>query len=209
MSLDLLVPLRKYLWLLTATVLILLIVVGIVLFWLAGPTIETARDYEQCIDPSSGAGSVIQSRSLDCDHGLIVSCNARFAGRRRPGGGYTCYDFMQNRSFNIAGPNPSAEERRQIDKEYLKFLDAQREEITSSEVIRRHLDEERAHRFRSSQPVGPPLLLTPRIAAVPVPKRPSDRTKPAHCAQISLDCSWSKFSAAVKQAFGAASNVKR
>ena len=58
----------------------------------------------------------------------MTSCNARFAGRRKEGGGYTYYDFMQNRHFDILGPNPTAEERKQIDRQYIGFLDAQRRE---------------------------------------------------------------------------------
>ncbi len=46
----------------------------------------------------------------------LAECNAKFAGRRKPGGGYTYYDFMQNRSFDIAGPNPTPEEQRKIDR---------------------------------------------------------------------------------------------
>src|SRR5690242_19475662 len=36
----------------------------------------------------------------------LAQCSSNFAGRRKPGGGYTYYDFMQDRSFDIAGPNP-------------------------------------------------------------------------------------------------------
>jgi hypothetical protein len=33
---------------------------------------------------------------------------------------------MQNRSFDIAGPNPTAEEQKHIDEQYTAFLDKQR-----------------------------------------------------------------------------------
>jgi hypothetical protein len=52
----------------------------------------------------------------------------QFAGRRKMGGGYTYYDFMQNRHFDISGPNPSPEEMRQIDQEYTAYLGDQRRE---------------------------------------------------------------------------------
>jgi hypothetical protein len=54
---------------------------------------------------------------------LMTGCNARFAGRGKASGGYTYYDFMQDRKFDIAGPNPTAEERKQIDRAYMGFLD--------------------------------------------------------------------------------------
>jgi len=51
----------------------------------------------------------------------MTECNVRFAGRRKADGGYTYYDFMQDRIFDIAGPNPTAEERKQIDREYINY----------------------------------------------------------------------------------------
>ena len=55
----------------------------------------------------------------------LSECNAKFAGRRKPGGGYTYFDFMQN-EFDIAGPNPTPEEQRQIDEQYAVYLENQR-----------------------------------------------------------------------------------
>ena len=91
----------------------------------------------------------------------MTGCNAKFAGRRKSGGGYTYYDFMQGRSFDIAGPNPTAEERKHIDREYIQFLDAQRLEAESQKAKTR--DEQlRADLEAARQPVGPPLVLTPK-----------------------------------------------
>jgi len=56
----------------------------------------------------------------------LSECNAKFAGRRKPGGGYTYFDFMQNRTFDIAGPNPTPEEQKKIDEEYIAYLENQR-----------------------------------------------------------------------------------
>ena len=132
---------------------------------------------------------------------LTMDCNARFAGRRKPGGGYTYYDFMQNRNFDIAGPNPTAEERKQIDREYMSFLDAQRREDMSAELARRQNEQLQANMESARQPVGPPMILLPR-------KRPIDRSKPGRCEDASLSCSWAKFSAVVKNAFASSSRKK-
>ena len=51
----------------------------------------------------------------------LGECSAKFAGRRKPGGGYTYFDFMQNRHFDIAGPNPTPEEQKQIDEQYIVY----------------------------------------------------------------------------------------
>ena len=57
---------------------------------------------------------------------LLSQCNAKFAGRRKPSGGYSYFDFMQNRHFDIAGPNPTPEEQKKIDEHYTDFLDRER-----------------------------------------------------------------------------------
>ena len=56
----------------------------------------------------------------------LGDCHSKFAGRRKPGGGYTYFDFMQNRHFDIAGPNPTPEEQKKIDEEYIAYLEQER-----------------------------------------------------------------------------------
>jgi hypothetical protein len=81
---------------------------------------RTPVDYEECADLAEKAATK-EARTSE-----LAGCNAKFAGRRKPGGGYTYYDFMQNRSFDIAGPNPTAGEQKYIDEQYTTFLDHQR-----------------------------------------------------------------------------------
>src|SRR6266404_8291582 len=100
---------------------------------------QHARDFEEC------AEQVQAKRPSNVERGAsMTDCNARFAGRRKAGGGYTYYDFMQNRKFDIAGPNPTAEERKQIDREYMVFLDAQRREAISADQAKRQIEQLRA-----------------------------------------------------------------
>ena len=71
----------------------------------------------------------LESAALElavCGCLALSECNAKFAGRRKPGGGYTYFDFMQNRNFDIAGPNPTPEEQKHIDEQYTAYLDNQR-----------------------------------------------------------------------------------
>src|ERR1700681_1812707 len=77
-------------------------------------------DFEECADKAEKAAPR-EERTFQ-----LKECNAKFAGRRKPGGGYTYFDFMQNRSFDIAGPNPTPEEQKQIDQHYTAYLDRQR-----------------------------------------------------------------------------------
>ena len=186
----------------TAVALLLL---ALVVLWLGyrDSSPQSARDFEECVEqvqanpPSNGERS-----------GLLTDCNARFAGRRKAGGGYTYYDFMQDRKFEIAGPNPTPEERKQIDRAYMGFLDAQRREAVSAELAKRQNELLRADMESARQPVGPPTALTPTNSPPTAAKRPVDRSKSTRCEDGSLTCSWAKFSAAVKNAFASSSRTK-
>ena len=173
-----------------------------VAFSLRGSALESARDFEECV------GALGASPPLNDEHGGATGCNARFAGRRKPGGGYTYYDFMQGRNFDIAGPNPTAEERKWIDREYIGFLDTQRREAVSAEFAKKQDQQLRADLERDRQPAGPPLVLTPRNIPSLAAKQPADRPKPPHCDDNSLACGWSKLSAVVKNAFASSSRAK-
>ena len=172
--------------------------------WLSlrGSALEFARDFEECVE------ALQAGRSNDERGSSMTGCNARFAGRRKPGGGYSYYDFMQGRSFDIAGPNPTAEERKLIDHEYIEFLDAQRRETVSAELAKRQNEQLRSDMERERQPVGPPLVLTPKNPSSPAAKKPADRSKSARCEDNSLACGWSKLSRAVKDAFASSSRTK-
>jgi hypothetical protein len=146
--------------------------------------------------------------SIDVQDSSMLRCNAQFAGRRKPDGGYSYYDFMQDRTFDIAGPNPTAEERNHIDREYIGFLDTQRRDNVSAELAKRQDEQLRADLERARQPVGRPLILTPKKPPSQVEKGASDRAKSKRCEEHPLACGWSKISAAVKDAFESSSRTK-
>jgi hypothetical protein len=182
--------------------LALLALVALVALWLGfyGSSPQLALDFEECVEQVQATPSTDDTRGT-----LMTGCNARFAGRRKPGGGYSYYDFMQDRSFDIAGPNPTAQERKQIDQAYMGFLDAQRREAVSAELARRQNERLRADLERAHQPVEPPMVLTPPNVPVPT-ARP--QVKSARCEDGSLSCGWEKFSAIVKNAFASSSTTK-
>src|ERR1700733_2644335 len=140
-----------------------------VAFSLRGSALESARDFEECVEAAGASPSLNQpSPPLNAERDGAKDCHARFAGRRKPGGGYTYYDFMQDRNFDMAGPNPTVEERKAIDYAYMGFLDSQRREAISAELAIRQNERLRADLESASQPVGPPLVLMPRNS-VPIP----------------------------------------
>ena len=55
----------------------------------------TPVDFEACADLAEKA------KTKQDKTAALAECNAKFAGRRKPGGGYTYYDFMQNRTASI------------------------------------------------------------------------------------------------------------
>jgi hypothetical protein len=185
-----------------------LALLGLATLWLAfrGFSPQLARDFEECTEQVQ---QQIQAKAPSNDEGAasMMDCNARFAGRRKVDGGYSYYDFMQERNFDIAGPNPTAEEGAHIDDEYMSFLDAQRREAASATLATRQNELLREDQQRARQPIGPPLVLTP-ANSTPLPvKRPIDRSKSARCEDGPLSCNWAKFSAAVKNAFASSSKT--
>jgi hypothetical protein len=76
------------------------------------------RDYEECSHAAEKTAT-----SKEAQGALISECDAKFFGRRKTGGGYTYFDFMQNRTFDIAGPNPTPEELKWMDEQYIVYLE--------------------------------------------------------------------------------------
>jgi len=151
------------------------------------------KDYEDCAEEAqSKASSKVEYSKL------ISHCSERFAGRRKAGGGYTYFDFMQNRSFDLAGPNPTEDERKQIDRTYMEFLGSQGREMLLSDLAKAQANLEQATLQRGRQDVGAPLVLAPKIP-LPAKRPPIERAKA--CEDGSLSCSWAKVSAAVRNAF--------
>jgi hypothetical protein len=186
---------------LVVSIALALLALGVLWLGFHGSAPQLARDFEECVEQVQAKPPSNDGR----DAASMPDCNARFAGRRKAGGGYTYYDFMQDRHFDIVGSNPTAEERKQIDREYMGFLDAQRQEAVSAELAKRQNEQLRADLESARQPVGPPMVLTPRN---PPAKRPIDQSKSARCEDDSLTCSWAKFSAVVKNAFASSSKTK-
>jgi hypothetical protein len=108
---------------------------------------HTPVDFEDCADLAEKAATK-EARTSE-----IAACNAKFAGRRKSGGGYTYYDFMQNRSFDIAGPNPTKEEQRHIDEQYTVFLDKQRRSFIAASLAAKQEQQAAERPEKASLPV--------------------------------------------------------
>lgn len=144
-----------------------------------------AADFEECADLAEKAAT------REAKSAALSECNAKFAGRRKPGGGYTYFDFMQNRNFDIAGPNPTPEEQKLIDQKYTDWLDDQRRSSIAAAFAARQLqlqqaalktEPERARQKKAG-------ISRPRTAAADVR---SGRT--TECARNSFSCEWPRLS---------------
>ena len=88
------------------------------------------------------------------------------------GGGYTYYDFLQNRHFDIAGPNPTPKELKHFDEEYVLYLAAQRRDgagaIAQEQRQRVQVDFQNDQYSTGSISLpGPPMVITPTDVPIP------------------------------------------
>lgn len=128
----------------------------------------------------------------------LGDCGAKFAGRRKPGGGYTYYDFMQNRSFDIAGPNPTPEEQKYIDEQYTLYLESQRRKrIVAAFTAKQQQQEQKASLASEAEHVPLPRARPTGLQVAPnqttfggIQRRSRGRA----CARHSFSCEWPRLS---------------
>lgn len=147
-------------------------------------------DFEECADAAEKAATKAEKTAA------LANCNAKFAGRRKPGGGYSYYDFLQDRTFDIAGPNPTPEEQKKIDAAYTAYLANQRRSDEAAQAAMRQQREQEQQAQQLQQ-----VALRTEVARVPVPvERPKvqqtvgQRPKGAPCAKGSFSCEWPRLS---------------
>src|SRR5213592_4497616 len=139
-------------------------------WWRSAPV-----DFESCADEAERAKTKEEKTAK------LAECNAKFAGRRKPGGGYTYYDFMQDRTFDIAGPNPTPEEQKHIDHQYTAYLDNQRRSTIAAAFTAKQAQQ------RESQQGVQQVALRTEAEKVPVPVaspvKQAARIKASNCAK--------------------------
>jgi hypothetical protein len=156
-------------------------------WWTAAPA-----DFEDCAERAERSGGSKDARAT-----LLSDCEVKFAGRRKLGGGYTYYDFMQSRHFDIAGPNPTAAEQKQIDEQYTAYLDDHRRSAIAAAFAAKLREQEQAALEASMRmrPV-PVVAREARPVLLPLP-RPRPRIKAPDCIDP-LDCGWLRLSSGLK-----------
>lgn len=146
-------------------------------------------DYEAC------AESAEKVASKEAKATQLAECGAKFAARRKAGGGYTYFDFMQNRHFDIAGPNPTPEEQRYIDEQYADYLGRERRSAIAAAFTQKQQQLQRAASESEKIPAPPVVANKPRATTV---GSAVSRPRTANCARDSFSCNWPRLAEGVK-----------
>ena len=171
-------------------------------WWRSAPA-----DFEACADAAE------KSKTKEEKTSALAECNAKFAGRRKPGGGYTYYDFMQDKTFDIAGPNPTPEEQKKIDEQYTVYLERERRNSIAAALMAKQQQQQQVQQvsLRSDQEVA-----RTDSAKVPVPVaspvKQAARIRAANCARSSFSCDWPRLSETVndlKKLFSSTPNKQK
>ena len=145
-------------------------------------------DFEDC------AAAAEKAASKEEKSAALAECSAKFAGRRKPGGGYTYYDFMQDRSFDIAGPNPTPQEQKYIDEQYTAYLEKQRSSNIAAAFAKQQQQEQQLNLEQAS------LRSETTTAKIPIPQaRPKVLQQPGeqrarNCPRHNFSCEWPRLS---------------
>jgi hypothetical protein len=166
------------------------------------------EDFEQCSAEADRTASSQGERIA-----LIAQCDKQFVGRRKLGGGYTYYDFLQNRHFDIAGPNPTPSELKHFDEEYALYLGTQRQEAVAAAIAEKQNQRALAElqNDRLAGPIVPPgsrTVITPTNVPIPRAGNSAARSKRL-CEDESLSCRWTRFSARIRNFLGSNAMVNR
>jgi hypothetical protein len=165
-------------------------------WWRSAPV-----DFESCADVAEKAATKEEKTAK------LAECNAKFAGRRKPGGGYTYYDFMQDRTFDIAGPNPTPDEQKKIDEQYTAYLERERRNHIAAALAakQQQLEPPPPQAWQqvslSSEQAAPPPAVEIEKVPVPVasPVKQAARIKAAQCAKNQFSCEWPRLSEKVNE----------
>jgi hypothetical protein len=183
-------------------------------------------DFEECSEAAE------KSATKEEKSAALAQCNSKFAGRRKPSGGYSYYDFMQDRSFDIAGPNPTPDEQKYIDEQYAGYLEKQRRSnIAAAFAKEQQLKLEQASLKTETTSKIPVPVARPKVLQAlqqtlqqaqanaaaagetpsPSPNAPS-RLRGTNCRPHSFSCEWPRLSDTVndlKKLFSSSGKQKK
>ena len=146
-------------------------------------------DYEEC------AESAEKAATKEAKTTQLSECGVKFAARRKAGGGYSYFDFMQNRHFDIAGPNPTPEEQKHIDEQYAAYLARERQSAITAAFTQKQQQLQQAVPESEKKSAVPLPVNKPRGATVGYAV---SRPKTPNCASDSFSCNWPRLADGIK-----------
>jgi hypothetical protein len=146
-------------------------------------------DFEECSESAEKAAS------KEAKATQLAECGVKFAGRRKAGGGYTYFDFMQNRHFDIAGPNPTPEEQEHIDEQYAEYLARERRSAIAAAFTQKQQQLQRTALESEKKPAAKEVVNKPRAVTV---GSATSRPRIATCAHDSFSCNWPRLAEGIK-----------
>jgi hypothetical protein len=160
-------------------------------------------DYEECAESAEKAATT-EARTTQ-----LSECGVKFAARRKVGGGYSYFDFMQNRHFDIAGPNPTPEEQRHIDEQYAEYLSRERKSAITAAFTQKQQQLQHAAPENDRKAAVPLPASKPRATTVGYAV---SRPKTPNCTSDSFSCNWPRLAEGIKdfkKLFGASPDKAR
>jgi hypothetical protein len=152
-------------------------------------------DFEECAEAAEKSASAQEKTTA------LAECSAKFAGRRKPGGGYAYYDFMQDRSFDIAGPNPTPDEQKHIDEQYTAYLENQRRSSIAAAFAAKQQEQQTEPTSLKSDVAAAPKVPLPQ--ARPTKQQQAAATearlglKRGDCARHHFSCEWPRLTESI------------
>jgi hypothetical protein len=162
-------------------------------------------DYEDCAEAADKLATKEEKSAA------LGECSAKFAGRRKANGsGYTYYDFMQDRSFDIAGPNPTPEEQKYIDQQYTAYLENQRRSNIAAAFAKQQQMQLEQASLKSDAPTTAKIPVPQERPKVLANQATTGEARP-RCPRHTFSCEWPRLSESLgdlKKLFGAPPSSK-
>ena len=149
-------------------------------------------DYEECAEAAEKAAT------KEAKTTQLAECGVKFAARRKPGGGYRYFDFMQNRHFDIAGPNPTPEEQKHIDEQYAEYLSRERKSAITAAFTQKQQQLQHAAPEKEKKSAVPIPASKPRGATEGTVGSAISRPRTASCPSDSFACNWPRLAEGIK-----------
>ena len=104
---------------------------------------------------------------------------------------------MQNRNFDIAGPNPTPEEQKKIDEAYIAYLENERRSSIAAAFAKQQQQIQPPPKVEPTSLLGSAAAKVPVPVASPVKQQSTPKMRAGKCTKNSFSCEWPRLSAGI------------